>query len=478
MGDYGWIARVYMRGAAMAVWGFTLLSLGMVCAGIGEPASYQGDLHGSDLMRRACIAMFAYFNAGILGILLRDNIAQPWASVLPHFRAKHLSVVAVIALVFLGIPAISTGFLGSSDIAPISMAVIFFACVAAGLWTAHHPFFVLLTLPFLAFVMAPVSSSSELDAFLAGRSPVISAILGSISIAALGAFVWRILVLKEEMPEYQFARLCGDCFRGRGQIFQGQSTAISHNIPLLPIDQRAAFQTPAWPSLTTSKSLENLGGFSERSLWQWVQLWRLGTGPTPTIVSLARLILSTLVIIAPMTWIPPIAGLPSRNIVLIFSVQVMTNPFNLLIWWIMRRPRLGYEFLRPRTRQEFVRELGLALLWDISQCWLGGIFLMAIASAIWAPELLQLNKVVQFVFCTAACQLGLFALGIWFLKRGLAFSILYSVGAFMVIAMWMISTMNGAIGYEVNLAIATAVAVLSLATIPLARRRWLSQDLD
>src|SRR5206468_12215754 len=172
---------------------------------------------------------------------------------------------------------------------------------------------------------------------------------------------------------------------------------------------------------TNLKQIDNLSGYSERSLWQRLQLWRLGTTPTRVCTSVGWLILITLIVIPPMVFIPPLVGMenPPRDAVVIFSVQVMTNPFNIWLFWFIRRHRLGYESLRPRTRQEFVRELGLALLWDITLCWLGGVLFMGIATAIWAPELLQVKNMILFVFCTGVGQLCVYAMGIWLLKRGI-----------------------------------------------------------
>src|SRR5262249_34339453 len=228
------------------------------------------------------------------------------------------------------------------------------------------------------------------------------------------------------------------------------------------------------------KQVDELSGYSERSLWQRLQLWRLGTAPTRTSVSVGWLILITLILIPPMVFIPPFVGaeLPARDAVLIFSAQVMTNPVNIWLFWFMRRHRLGYESLRPRTRQEFVRELGLALLWDIIQCWLGGVLFMGIAAAIWAPELLQVKNIILFIFCTGVGQLCAYAMGIWPLKRGMVASISCTLCAFMAIAMWMILTMDGSIGVEGNVAIASVLAAASVATIPLAYRRWCLADLD
>ena len=134
----------------------------------------------------------------VLGVLLRDNIAHPWASVLPHYRKKHLLVTTLIALFFLGIPMFSMEFVGTSDIAPTSVAVIFLTCLAAGLWTLHHPVLGFLAFPFLVFAMAPSSSSPDLAAFLAGTNPAASAALVFMSLLALWALAWRLLALNED----------------------------------------------------------------------------------------------------------------------------------------------------------------------------------------------------------------------------------------------------------------------------------------
>src|SRR5262249_3056192 len=218
------------------------------------------------------------------------------------------------------------------------------------------------------------------------------------------------------------------------------------------------------------KQVDELSGYSERSLWQRLQLWRLGTAPTRTSVSVGWLILITLILIPPMVFIPPFVGaeLPARDAVLIFSVQVMTNPVNIWLFWFMRRHRLGYESLRPRTRQEFVRELGLALLWDIIQCWLGGVLFMGIAAAIWAPELLRVKNIILFVFLTGVGQrCGYAMVGIWLLKllkRGMVASVSCAFCPFLAMASWILFVvMNGRIGVEVNIAIASVLAAAGVA---------------
>jgi len=296
------------------------------------------------------------------------------------------------------------------------------------------------------------------------------------SLLALGAFAWRLLVLNEEMLEYQVARVWGDLFRGRGQTLQGQAKAIDDYRAALPADKRTSLQNfgPLKNPFTNLKQIDKLSGYSQRSLWQRLQLWRLGTAPTRAFASVGFLMVITPLCIVPFLW----TDIPVRNTVVNFSVQVMTNPFNIWLYWFMRRHRLGYESLRPRTRQEFVRELGLALLWDVTLCWIGGVLFMGIAAAIWAPELLQVTNMILFVLCTGVGQLCAYAVGIWPLKQGMVASIACALGAFMAIAMWMISTMDGSIGIVVNIAIASVLAAASVATIALAYRRWCRADLD
>src|SRR5438309_9769607 len=208
MGDYLRIARAYLSGTAAAVWCFMFLCLlGVSATNVEELARNQVGILVGVLSRKSYMAMFAYFNACVLGVLLRDNIAHPWASLLPHYRKKHLLVTTLVALLFLEIPMFSMMFVGTSDIAPTSVAVIFLTCLAAGLWTLHHPAGGFLAFPFLVFVMAPSSSVPGVSGFLAGTNPVASAALVFISLVALGALAWRLLALNEGMFEYAMARL-------------------------------------------------------------------------------------------------------------------------------------------------------------------------------------------------------------------------------------------------------------------------------
>jgi len=188
--------------------------------------------------------------------------------------------------------------------------------------------------------------------------------------------------------------------------------------------------------------------------------------------------LFTLVLMPVLQW-PQL--LPARDIVVIFSVQVMANPVVIWLSWFLRRQRLGYESLRPRTRQEFVREVGLALSWDVIQCWLGGVLFMGIAAAIWAPELLHLKNIVPFVVCTGVGQLCAYAMmGIWLLKqRGMAAGVSCAFCLFLAMLTGIdFIAMNERIAVEVNLAIASVLAAASVPTILLAYHRWCRADLD
>jgi hypothetical protein len=367
--------------------------------------------------------------------------------------------------------------------------VIFLTCLAAGLWTLHHPVLGVLAFPFLVFAFAHSSSAPELAAFLAGTNPAASAALVFISLLALCALAWRLLALNEDMFEYSIARMWGDLLRGRsGQTFRGLFNAktIEDFLAALPADQRATLQNfdPLKNPFYNLKQVDSLSGYSERSLWQRLQLWRLGTAPTRLSTFVVYLMVITFIIIGILIIGGSLVGaelLPARNVVVIFSVQVMTNPVIIWLAWFIRLHRLGYESLRPRTRQEFVRELGLALLWDITLCWLGGVLFMGIAAAIWAPELLQVKNILLFILGTGVGQLCAYAMmGIWllkFLKRGMAASVLCAFCPFMAVASSML-WMNSRIGVELSIAIASVLAAASVATIALAYRRWCRADLD
>ena len=312
MGDYLRIARAYLTGTTAAVWCFMLVCLLMVSADVGELARQQGGLLGGVLSRKSYLAMFAFFNACLLGVLLRDHIAHPWASLLPRYRSKHLIVTALIAVLFLAVPMFLMQFVGASDVAPTSIAVIFLTCLAAGLWMPHHPVLGVLAIPFLGFAMAPSSSSPVLAAFLVGANPVASAALGFLSLVALGALVWRLLKMNEEMFEYAIARMWGDLLRGRGQ-----AKAMANCLATWPADQRGTLQNcdPLKHPFTNKTQVDKLSGYRERTLWQRLQLWRLGTGPMSPFASLGGQILILLTAAPLFVFTPPVVGLqnPARD---------------------------------------------------------------------------------------------------------------------------------------------------------------------
>ena len=481
MVDYLRVARAYLTGTTAAVWCFLFLCLLMISADVGELGRGQVGLLSGVLSKKSYLAMFAFFNACLLGVLLRDHIAHPWASLLPHYRRKHLLVTALIAVFFLAVPMFLMEFVGTSDVAPTSVAVIFLTCLAAGLWMLHHPALGVLAIPFLGFAMATSSTSPMLAAFLAGATPVASAALGFLSLVALGALAWRLLTMNEETFEYANARIWGDLLRG-----QGQAKVMANCLATWPAGQQGMLQNcdPLKHPFTNLTQVDKLSGYRERTLWQRLQLWRLGTGSMSPLASLGGQILISLTVVPLFVFTSLLVGMqnPARDVVLIMSAMIMTNPFNIWLFWFMRLNRLGYESLRPRTRQEFVREVGLALLWDNFQCWLGGVLYMGIAAAIWAPELLHVENLLLFISGTGVGQLCVYAMmGIWLLKlrsRGMVASISCAFCPFVAMVIWTMFTMNNRVSIGLNIAFASLLAVVGVATIALADCRWRHAELD
>src|SRR5262249_15319315 len=78
------------------------------------------------------------------------------------------------------------------------------------------------------------------------------------------------------------ARVWGDCLRGRGQTFQGQAKTIDDYLAALPAEKRAALQNFDWlntPFFPNLERVDGLSGYTERSLWPRLQLWRVSCPP-------------------------------------------------------------------------------------------------------------------------------------------------------------------------------------------------------
>lgn len=490
MGDYVRITRAHLTGTTIAVWSFLLACLVLITTVDGESASFRsmalpqnGFLNGV-LSRKSYMAMFAYFNACLWGVLLRDTLAQPWATVVPRYRQKHLVVALVNAILFLAIPMLLLGFVGNRNVALTSIFVIFLTCLSAGLWTLHHPILGLLALPFLAFTFASSSASPRFTAFLAGQTPLASLGLSLLSLLALGAFAWRMLQFREETLEYVIARVWGDLLRGRsGPVFQGQARAFADSLEPPPRDPQNGVPAPG--ELSNLNLLDRLSPGRPLTFWQRLQLWRLGIAPARTSGSTAWLVLITLVIIPVMLAMTGWggAGLSARNTVLLFAAQVMTNPVTLWPFWLQYRQRLSPQLLRPLTRRSFLREHGLVLAGDLAQCWIGGVSYAVVAGALWAPELLDTGNLLVFLTGTAAGQVWVFVtMSLWLRTpgtRGVAANIAYACSPFVAMTAWTETVvMNGGINLNLRLAVIAILTVTGVAAITLVDRLWRQADLD
>ena len=480
MSEYIRVSRVYLTKTTIQVWCFLLVSLlAITLTNLEDLAQSQGGFLSGLLSRKSYLAMFSYFNGCVLGALLRSNLAHPWASIVPNYRRTHLIVVSAIAILLVGIPMLSMEVIAESGIALASVAVIFVAGLAAGLWTLHHPLLGLLAIPFLLFTFAPSESSPALTAFTLGTAPVASACVAGVSLLAIAALAWRVCVMNEEMNEYRTARVWTGFVRG------GQSLEFPNVYSSLASDHHTARSTrhdalPAW--LTIQRPIDRVANSRPRNIWQRAQLWRLGTASTRLPVSLALLVVVTLLMIPPMTMIQRLADTenPARDAVLIFSIQVMTNPVLLWLPWLSRRHRLGVESLRPTSRQGFVRELGLALCFDTFQCWIAGILTMGVAAFLWAPDLLRARELVIVVLCTGAGQICAYA---WMATRlstiskdGNVAGATWSFVPLLVMATWMLFAVQR-VPFAVSLLLAFILATAGLAAIAFAYRKACQSDL-
>ena len=161
MGDYLRIARVYLRGTAAAVWLFLFLCLLSISANAGDRGQprwhpwrrpFEKIIHGN-------VCVFQCLS------IRRPSQRQHGPPV--GVRAAALSPEAspghyAHRIVFPGDPDVLDGVCGNQRHRPTSVAVIFLTCLAAGLWTLHHPLLGFLAFPFLAFAMTPSSSNPDL----------------------------------------------------------------------------------------------------------------------------------------------------------------------------------------------------------------------------------------------------------------------------------------------------------------------------
>jgi hypothetical protein len=270
--------------------------------------------------------------------------------------------------------------------------------------------------------------------------------------------VRRLVRLDDEMPEYQvplLTRLVGP----------------------RQADERRTWSTWGQPGEQPGFLNRPMPADGGRSFWGRVRLWRVGMSEENFAELEVRMLL---IVLLPYSLICHLAQInyPPFNFAYFYGFIFASG---VPVLWLRRWPRLGYELLRPTTRRDFCRQMGLAFACEGIEAYLWLLLFVGFLAAIWSPGSLRTWDLAVYVVLLVCMWLGQWAATAWIVSYSRsAFLLLPAVYgiSYVPYKMWMryrTSPMPFATGYYLTLSL--GMMLLCVAALYLAYRRWQRLDL-
>jgi len=300
---------------------------------------------------------------GFLTLHLKNQIARPRAGVVPRFRETHIAVgLAVVAVVTL----LLVGSLCAQGANAYGAATWLLAVLAAVLWICHVQ-------PWLIGFAGAILMVWMSDAALRGLGTILRAEVGFVGVlllvgALVGIRAWalRLLRLSEECFEYRVKLVVSD-------------EAVK--------EQRR--QVRANEQIGVASKLDRLTGYVGDHTWRRVGLWRLGNSSVVPWAGAIWFILLSGAMFLLMTWKMSSESTPLLHGTFVFSLIAFLGPFLYAVKALERGCGLDWESLRPCSKAQFLRELGLAAATDALEIWIALVIGCVIISVIWVRELIS-----------------------------------------------------------------------------------------
>ncbi len=334
------------------------------------------------------LAILTSWFAGLLGWQLQSFLSNPYSVFLPYVPQIHLLVTAAITLptvLLLSLPLmlqLSYSILGMASL----LTLIFAFFLREGYtgygqssilgflsWILIMIFFSFLPESYAGFTLEKVKQL--IASLLAGRASMISfgiLVVGAISIIKFGFLILR--------PDKE------DMFEDWEEYLESTTSTTTDKIKK---SEGCVGKYWLWLTNSAAEKLDRLSGPIGNGTWNRIRHWQLGrvywgaprllglsSGALAFSLSIANDHLSTLV------WLFIIFFVFSSNFALLAPTEMSVKSYQETV--------LGYESLRPVTRQKFILQIGLALAFYIFESWFY-IWLvnnaLAGIAAIWNPTL-------------------------------------------------------------------------------------------
>jgi len=464
---YAQIALTYTKPLPIRIWAAsTAIGVLWIAVTTVLVGTTDSGVHAAMLFLGGSMAVWV---GAMIAAHAKEQLADPRASLVPHFRTPHLVVAAVMFLVLvIGLASAVAGLQAWVAVHDVSLTgYLAFVLVLTALlaWMAQLQSPAML-IP-IAAVLSPVmfaDGRAWLSEILRGGAPKTGYVLLSASIAALVALWWRLSRMHEEMPDYACGvspglrlkvRMTGD------PIFRRENAAGASRIETFV---RHAARFDYVPNIAAA-------GF-----WRRARHWRhvIGTGRMPIFVAALLGV-----------WVPLLHSTMTKDdvglmVALVAASMVPGQMF--AATWPRRWYVLGEESLRPASRRQFLREQGaaMALEYALTWAWLSAVtFTSATLFARWPYGVFA--QLMMALPLMAGVQVLIFGILVWILRFRAGWLIIAPI--FLVTAIGLAALIAGgtmAHAREVGMIMLVA-ALLTVTGVGItldAYRRWLVTELD
>jgi hypothetical protein len=458
---YRVVARTYLRWPLASA--LVVLFVPVYLAAAGAPNSV------TDMLAYSYLAL-AFFGWG-LSTHVKEQFANPRASLLPDFRRPHLAVAAALAVSVLVLMTVAMCYVkGTSLLGTVAVVLVLFT---SALWWGYWPTWTWLPLGLLTLPLAFPPRHSLFTTLVEGQAVLVSVLIVLFCAALLKIFVARLMRLDEELPEYNVPLLTRLESPRQADVRRTWSTWGQRDTPLgpnpRPFNVQVLGRGDVQPGFFSRKVPADAGG----SLWGRIRLWRVGM---LNVRHPAGLVLMFPILLVISYLFGSGTRLAIRGSVefpicfgFLYSVGVP-------ILWVQSWPRLGYELLRPTTRRDFCRQMGLAIACELFEQWLWLLLFLGFVAAIWFPALLRTWDLAVYLALLACMWFGQWAATAWAVSYSRSLFLLIPVVmgiSYVPYKMWQryeTSPMPFATEYYLKLAL--GMMLLWVVVLYLAYRRW------
>jgi hypothetical protein len=383
---YAQVARTYVH--RWPLWLIAVAMGGYFYLLYGSPLTMS--TKAERLMLLAALMWITAWASGTVAAHVKQQFTDASAALIPGYRTPHL-LIGAIAMLFVAVivPALATPALTFSTPAVVGMALVVAASTAWFLQVQNFTAGIVCNVVWLSLLNRRVVFA--LGAMLEGQNEVLAAVLIALGLAAFIALWMRLARLHEGMPEY-----------GR------RSLAMALVGPGVPVVR----STDTWFESMLSRPVHTRC-IAAANLWNRVRHLRAtGLGRWPWLMGA--------LMAGSMIAIPWFTGGPNNlgaGAIESFVIMLMILPGVATIGhWARRWPAMGYESLRPASRQRFVREVGLAIALDLAEAWAAVTLAALLAVWVWDPQAAVELVMSGFLLLATAVSIAMFGVSWWVLR--------------------------------------------------------------